>query len=119
MLAQCTQHGPDSLAIVIDDDGDLETGIDARTATFLPNQSYTQTVTAGVPGAIDTAAGGTDEFFGKTQTPILQFKLPWGTYERYLGVIATIGGAAALTAGGVHAQLVQHVNNFRHYPNAI
>lgn len=40
--------------------------------------------------------------------------LPKGTYERYLGVIATVG-TAALTAGKINAFLTDNINTWKAY----
>lgn len=40
--------------------------------------------------------------------------LPKGTYERYLGIIATVG-TAALTAGKINAFLTDNINTWKAY----
>jgi len=44
--------------------------------------------------------------------------LPSGTYERYLGILATVG-TAALTAGKVNAFLTKDPNGWKAYPDGI
>jgi acyl CoA:acetate/3-ketoacid CoA transferase alpha subunit len=48
---------------------------------------------------------------------VAAFRLPLGTYERYLGIITTVG-AAALTAGKINAFLTTDVSKIKHYADA-
>lgn len=48
---------------------------------------------------------------------IAAFKLPLGTYERYLGILQTTG-TAAFTAGKVNAFLTTDVSKIKHYADA-
>lgn len=48
---------------------------------------------------------------------IAAFKLPLGTYERYLGIVQTTG-TAAFTAGKVNAFLTTDVSKIKHYADA-
>lgn len=45
-------------------------------------------------------------------------QLPLGTYERYLGILATVG-TAALTAGKVTAYLTDKVPSWKVFPDAV
>lgn len=48
---------------------------------------------------------------------VAAFKLPLGTYERYLGILQTTG-VAALSAGKVNAFLTTDVSKIKHYADA-
>jgi len=105
-VASCTEHAR-SLAIVTDDATALDTGIEAGTATYLPNQPATLGFTA-VASPYNRA----------TRPPILCVQLPPQTYERYLGVLCTIG-TTTITAGKVNIFLTQDVSRWRPTADAI
>jgi len=49
--------------------------------------------------------------------PILAVRLPSGTYERYLGILCTIG-TTTVTAGAVDAFLTHDISAWKAYPDA-
>ena len=97
-VASCTTHAT-SLAIVTDDATALGVGITAGTATYLPNQASTVNSTG-------------------ARKPILLVQLPPGNYERYLGVLYTVG-AQTVTVGAMNAFLTKNPKLYTSLPDAI
>ena len=54
----------------------------------------------------------------KAGATVLMAALPMGTYERYLGILATIG-TTSVTAGKINAFLTKDPNGWKAYPDGI
>lgn len=92
VVANCTEHAR-SLAIVTDDTTALAVGIEAGTATYLPNIA---------PTTAQTGINNPDKVINRP--PIMCVALPQHGMERYLGILVTIG-TETVTGGAVNAYL--------------
>jgi len=106
-VASCTLIAQ-SLAIVTDDTAALAVGIEAGTATYLPNIAPD-----------DAQTGITDPDKVVNRPCILCVPLPQTNLERYLGVLCTIA-TTTVTAGSVNAYLTTDPpQNWRALPDGI
>lgn len=98
----------------------------ATTATSGGSATGTFKLASDSTAAIDTAGNATEHFVTDAIPvatlvagyQIAAFRLPAGTYERYLGILQTTG-TAAFTAGAVDVFLTKDIAAWKAYANAI